>query len=83
MGAAGVAFFPLNTLPFLGDVYEAKMLISHDTERQRFEGEIPMAVSGEKPSLPSSAEWQKAYAWLKSIRRPRSSMCAWKSSRPA
>ncbi|MBE6726745.1 MAG: hypothetical protein E7576_16380 [Ruminococcaceae bacterium] len=65
MGKAGVAFFPLNTLPFLGDVYEAKMPISHDTERQRFEGEIPMAVSGEKPSLPSSAEWQKAYAWLR------------------
>ena len=64
MGAAGVGFFPDNTLPELGDPYEATMLISHDTERQHFEGEIPLAVYGERPKPPGSAEWQDAYKWL-------------------
>ena len=64
MGAAGVGFFPDNTLPELGDPYEATMLISHDTERQHFEGEIPLAVYGERPKPPGSAEWQEAYKWL-------------------
>ena len=64
MGAAGVGFFPDNTLPELGDPYEATMLISHDTERQHFEGEIPLAVCGVRPKPPGSAEWQEAYKWL-------------------
>ena len=64
MGAAGVALFPLNTLPCLPEPYEAEMTVKHDTGRLHFEGVIPLSVSGERPSRPSSAEWQSAYNWL-------------------
>ncbi|MBR2739903.1 MAG: hypothetical protein IKD87_04470 [Oscillospiraceae bacterium] len=64
MGAAGVALFPENTLPCLPDPYEAEMTIKADVDSFHFEGVIPMAVSGERPSRPSQAEWQRAYNWL-------------------
>lgn len=64
MGSSGVWLYPQNTLPELGVPYEASMKIMCDTKDQHFEGELPLAVSGERPSRPSSAEWQKAYAWL-------------------
>ena len=65
MGAAGIAFFPLNTLPFLGDPYEASMRLIYDGDRIHFEEDLPLDVLGEKPAQPSSAEMERAIAWLK------------------
>ncbi len=64
MGKVGVAFFPQRTLPTLAEPYEVSMRLIYDGEREHIEADLPMAVYGEKPARPSSAEWQKAYAWL-------------------
>lgn len=65
MGAAGIWLYPQNTLPYLGDPYVAFMHLACEKDDQHFEGDLPLAIYGEKPKLPSAAEWQKAYAALK------------------
>ena len=64
-GSAGIEFNPGETLPELGEPYYAKMMLSSSVDGRTFEGELPMALSGEKPKLPSVIEWEKAYELLK------------------
>ena len=64
-GKTGLMFYPLRTLPSLAQPYEATMRLIYDSDRAHFDGDIPLAVYGERPSRPSSAEWNKAYEWLK------------------
>ena len=65
MGAAGIAFFPETTLPVMSEPYIAFMLLTCSTEREDFEGKLPIRFFGDEPKKPSTAEWGTALEGLK------------------
>ena len=64
-GTSGIDFNPNETLPELGEPYYAGMKFSANADGRTFEGLLPLALSGEKPKLPSVVAWEEAYAKLK------------------
>ena len=65
--SSGIAFYPENTLPSLGDPYEAHMPIAVENEEgRRYIADLPMAIIGEVPKpVYSDADRQKELNLLK------------------
>ena len=61
----GYWFFPELTLPMMKDPYYASISFSYDTDRERFESDLPIAFLGDAPKKPSSLSWNEAYEKLK------------------
>ena len=59
------AFEPQDTLPMLKDPYEAMMDIECEAGGEVYAQSMPLGFYGEKPLLPSNAEWQAVYQKLK------------------
>ena len=58
-------FEPKDTLPMLKDPYEVMMDISCDEGGRTYSKSLPLGFYGEKPLLPSKADWQAVYKKLK------------------
>ncbi len=58
-------FEPKNTLPMIKNPYEAMIDMTCIVEGKEYRKELPLGFYGEKPLLPSDAQWQEVYKKLK------------------
>ena len=66
--ASELAFYPDLTLPSMGGLYETRLRVYVDpawTGGQDYSADLPMALFGDEPELPSKAEWEKTLRRLK------------------
>ena len=65
MSSAGIDFCPEVTLPVMADPYYVTMELSCRIDGEYFEGDLPLALTGDMPKPPSKAKWETALQGLK------------------